>query len=29
MTTRAIRTIDKKGLIAFLRDEGLSLKDVL
>jgi len=29
MTTRAIRTIDKKGLMAFLRDEGLSIKDVL
>jgi large subunit ribosomal protein L28 len=29
MTTRAIRTIDKKGLMAFLKDEGLSLKDVL
>ncbi len=28
MTTRAIRTIDKKGLMAFLRDEGLTLKDV-
>lgn len=29
MTTRAIRTIDKKGLMAFLKDEGLKLKDVL
>ena len=29
LTTRAIRTIDKKGLMAFLRDENLKLKDVL
>lgn len=29
MTTRAIRTIDKKGLMAFLKDRGLKLKDVL
>jgi large subunit ribosomal protein L28 len=29
MSTRALRTIDKKGLMAFLRDEGLTLKDVL
>jgi large subunit ribosomal protein L28 len=29
MTTRAIRTIDKKGLMAFLKDEGLTLRDVL
>ena len=29
MTTRAIRTIDKKGLMAFLKDEGLSLHEVL
>jgi large subunit ribosomal protein L28 len=29
MTTRAIRTIDKKGLMAFLKAEGLTLKDVL
>jgi hypothetical protein len=28
MSTRALRTIDKKGLMAFLRDEGLTLKDV-
>ena len=28
VSTRALRTIDKKGLMAFLRDEGLSLKDV-
>ena len=29
VSTRALRTIDKKGLIAFLRDEGLALRDVL
>lgn len=29
MSTRAIRTIDKKGLMAFLKDEGLKLKDIL
>lgn len=28
VSTRALRTISKKGLSAFLRDEGLSLKDV-
>jgi large subunit ribosomal protein L28 len=28
VSTRALRTIDKKGLLAFLRDQGLSLKDV-
>lgn len=28
LSTRALRTIDKKGLMAFLRDEGLKLKDV-
>jgi len=28
VSTRALRTIDKKGLMAFLRDQGLSLKDV-
>jgi large subunit ribosomal protein L28 len=28
LSTRALRTIDKKGLMAFLRDQGLSLKDV-
>lgn len=29
MSTRAIRTMDKKGgLMQYLRDEGLSLKDV-
>lgn len=29
LSTRAIRTIDKKGLAATLRDEGLTLKDVI
>ena len=29
LTTRAIRTIDKKGLMAFLRDQNLKLKDIL
>lgn len=29
MSTRALRTIDKKGLMAFLKDEGLTLRDVL
>jgi len=29
LTTRALRTIDKKGLMAFLRDQGLKLKDIL
>jgi large subunit ribosomal protein L28 len=28
ISTRALRTIDKKGLMAYLRDEGLSLKDI-
>jgi len=28
LSTRAMRTITKKGLMAFLRDEGLKLKDV-
>ena len=29
LSTRAIRTIDKKGLMAYLRDQGLKLKDIL
>ncbi len=29
LSTRALRTIDKKGLLPFLRSEGLSLKDVV
>ena len=28
MSTRAIRTIDKKGLMAYLKEEGLTLKDI-
>ena len=28
LSTRALRTIDKKGLLTFLRDEGLSIKDI-
>ena len=28
LSTRALRTIDKKGLMAFLRDQGLRLADV-
>ncbi|NNF05580.1 MAG: 50S ribosomal protein L28 [Candidatus Eisenbacteria bacterium] len=28
MSTRALRTLNKKGLVAFLKDEGLTLKDV-
>jgi large subunit ribosomal protein L28 len=28
VSTRALRTIDKKGFMAFLRDEGLTVKDV-
>lgn len=28
VSTRALRTISKKGLSAFLRDEGLKLSDV-
>ncbi len=29
MSTSAMRTLDKKGLMKFLRDEGLTLKEVL
>jgi large subunit ribosomal protein L28 len=29
LSTRALRTLNKKGLMAFLRDEGLQLKDVI
>ena len=29
LSTRALRTIDKKGLMSYLRDEGLKLKDIL
>jgi large subunit ribosomal protein L28 len=28
LSTRALRTVTKKGLDRFLRDEGLSLRDV-
>ena len=28
LSTRALRTVTKKGLLSYLRDEGLSLKDV-
>jgi len=28
MSTRALRTVTKKGLIKFLQDEGLSLQDI-
>ncbi len=28
LSTRALRTIEKKGLLKYLRDEGLKLKDV-
>jgi large subunit ribosomal protein L28 len=28
LSTRALRTVRRKGLMTFLRDEGLALKDV-
>ncbi len=28
LSTRALRTLNKKGLIRFLRDEGKTLKDI-
>jgi large subunit ribosomal protein L28 len=28
LSTRALRTVTKKGLESFLRDEGLTLKDI-
>ncbi|REJ85380.1 MAG: 50S ribosomal protein L28 [Acidobacteria bacterium] len=28
VSTRALRTIDKKGLVAYLKDNGLTLADV-
>lgn len=28
ISTRALRTVDRKGLLGFLREQGLSLKDV-
>jgi large subunit ribosomal protein L28 len=29
LSTRALRTVNKKGLLPFLRDEGLTLNDVI
>ncbi len=29
MSTRAMRTVDRKGLMPYLRAQGLNLKDVL
>ena len=29
LSIRALRTIDKKGLMSYLRDEGLKLRDIL
>ncbi len=29
LSARALRTVDKKGLLPFLKSEGLSLKDVV
>jgi large subunit ribosomal protein L28 len=28
LSTRALRTVNKKGLLSFLRDQGLTLRDV-
>ena len=28
ISNRALRTINKKGLLSFLKDEGLTLKDI-
>ena len=28
LSTRALRTIDKKGLMPFLKEQGLTLKDI-
>ena len=28
LSTRALRTINKKGLLRFLRDQGLTLKEI-
>lgn len=28
LSTRALRTVNKKGLMSFLRDEGMTLKDI-
>lgn len=29
LSTRALRTVTKKGLLAYLKSEGLTLKDVI
>lgn len=29
LSTRALRTVNKKGLLPYLRDEGLKLEDVV
>ena len=29
LSTRALRTVTKKGLLQYLKDEGLNLKDVI
>ena len=29
LSTRALRTIDKKGLLSYLKDRGLKLRDIL
>jgi len=28
LSTRALRTVNKKGLLSYLKDQGLSLKEV-
>jgi large subunit ribosomal protein L28 len=28
LSTRALRTVNKKGLMSFLRDQGMTLRDV-
>ena len=29
LSTRALRTIDKKGLMSYLKEQGLKLKDIM
>ena len=29
LSTRALRTVTKKGLLAYLKDEGLTVRDVI
>lgn len=29
LTTRALKTVTKKGLLAYMHDQGLTLKDVI